>query len=183
MGRYIEFDKEAVLHRAMLVFWKKGYEAASIPDLLEAMDISRSSLSASTSKVELIKVGDIIGDLPVTTYQISHYPENNEIMSLYIGFNGKLKLSGKFIYYSIDDEVYGNEIMVTYEQDKDFPGNYIMDSYHLVRPERKLMLVFNKESDKMQFGQPGTDGEVELLIQNYMFQYTQSDVIDTAEFD
>ncbi len=44
MGRYKEFDKEAVLHKAMLVFWKKGYEATSIPDLLEAMDLSRSSL-------------------------------------------------------------------------------------------------------------------------------------------
>ena len=44
MGRYKGFDKEAVLHKAMLVFWKKSYEAASIPDLLEAMDLSRSSL-------------------------------------------------------------------------------------------------------------------------------------------
>ncbi|WP_284645533.1 TetR/AcrR family transcriptional regulator [Paenibacillus silviterrae] len=44
MGRYKEFDREAVLHKAMLVFWKKGYEAASIPDLLKAMDLSRSSL-------------------------------------------------------------------------------------------------------------------------------------------
>ncbi|MFC0215731.1 TetR/AcrR family transcriptional regulator [Paenibacillus chartarius] len=44
MGRHKEFDKEAVLHKAMLVFWKKGYEAASIPELLEAMELSRSSL-------------------------------------------------------------------------------------------------------------------------------------------
>jgi TetR/AcrR family transcriptional repressor of nem operon len=44
IGRTKEFDKDYVLHKAMLVFWEKGYEAASIPDLLNAMDISRSSL-------------------------------------------------------------------------------------------------------------------------------------------
>lgn len=44
MGRSKEFDREHVLHQAMLVFWKKGYEAASIPDLLNAMGLSRSSL-------------------------------------------------------------------------------------------------------------------------------------------
>lgn len=44
MGRLKEFDQEKVLHKAMLVFWEKGYEATSIPDLLNAMEISRSSL-------------------------------------------------------------------------------------------------------------------------------------------
>ncbi|MBG9453706.1 TetR family transcriptional regulator [Lysinibacillus sphaericus] len=44
MGRSKEFDKEHVLHKAMLVFWEKGYDATSIPDLLEAMALSRSSL-------------------------------------------------------------------------------------------------------------------------------------------
>lgn len=44
MGRSKEFDKAQVLHKAMLVFWEKGYEATSIPDLLKAMELSRSSL-------------------------------------------------------------------------------------------------------------------------------------------
>ncbi|WP_047154729.1 TetR/AcrR family transcriptional regulator [Aneurinibacillus tyrosinisolvens] len=44
MGRLKEFDKDAVLHKAMLVFWEKGYESTSIPDLIGSMGISRSSL-------------------------------------------------------------------------------------------------------------------------------------------
>ena len=44
IGRNKEFDREQVLHKAMLVFWEKGFEAASIPDLLQAMGLSRSSL-------------------------------------------------------------------------------------------------------------------------------------------
>ncbi|WP_145949288.1 TetR/AcrR family transcriptional regulator [Paenibacillus sp. Y412MC10] len=44
MGRTKEFDRDQVLRKAMTVFWKKGYEATSIPDLLEAMGLSRSSL-------------------------------------------------------------------------------------------------------------------------------------------
>ncbi|MBP1894034.1 MULTISPECIES: TetR/AcrR family transcriptional regulator [Paenibacillus] len=44
MGRTKEFDREQVLRKAMIVFWEKGYEGASIPDLLQSMGISRSSM-------------------------------------------------------------------------------------------------------------------------------------------
>ncbi|WPP39351.1 TetR/AcrR family transcriptional regulator [Paenibacillus hunanensis] len=44
MGRTKEFDHEEVLHAATLVFWQKGYEATSMAELLQAMNISRSSM-------------------------------------------------------------------------------------------------------------------------------------------
>ncbi|MNJ43007.1 HTH-type transcriptional repressor ComR [compost metagenome] len=44
MGRAKEFEREHALERAMYVFWSKGYEGASIPDLIQHMGISRSSL-------------------------------------------------------------------------------------------------------------------------------------------
>lgn len=44
MSREKEFDKGKALHQAMLVFWRKGYNATSVPDLLQAMKLSRSSL-------------------------------------------------------------------------------------------------------------------------------------------
>lgn len=43
MGRPVEFDRDVVLERAMQVFWAKGYKATSLQDLLQAMNLSKSS--------------------------------------------------------------------------------------------------------------------------------------------
>ncbi len=43
MARPREFDREEVLQKALYTFWKKGYEATTLPDLLESMGINRSS--------------------------------------------------------------------------------------------------------------------------------------------
>jgi TetR/AcrR family transcriptional repressor of nem operon len=47
MSRHQEFDYDEVLYGAMKVFWKKGYEATSISDLLKATGLSKSSLYAT----------------------------------------------------------------------------------------------------------------------------------------
>lgn len=44
MARPKEFDPEQVLDKAMEVFWRKGYEATSIEDLVTRMGINRGSL-------------------------------------------------------------------------------------------------------------------------------------------
>ncbi|MBW2405490.1 MAG: TetR/AcrR family transcriptional regulator [Deltaproteobacteria bacterium] len=44
MARAKEFDREVVLERAMRFFWEQGYEAASMRDLLDVMEIGRQSL-------------------------------------------------------------------------------------------------------------------------------------------
>lgn len=44
MARTKEFDRAQVLHKAMLLFWEKGYDGTSMADLLETMGISRSSM-------------------------------------------------------------------------------------------------------------------------------------------
>ena len=44
MARPKEFDSDEALHKAMEVFWSRGYEAASIQDLVKHMGINRQSL-------------------------------------------------------------------------------------------------------------------------------------------
>lgn len=44
VGRPLEFDPDAALDAAMQVFWSNGYEHTSVHTLLNAMDISKSSL-------------------------------------------------------------------------------------------------------------------------------------------
>jgi AcrR family transcriptional regulator len=53
-GRPREFDRDKGLQNAMMVFWRKGYNATSIPDLCKAIGISAPSLYAAFgSKEEL----------------------------------------------------------------------------------------------------------------------------------
>lgn len=44
MGRPRQFDEEDVLDRAMELFWRQGYAATSLQELLDHMGISRQSL-------------------------------------------------------------------------------------------------------------------------------------------
>ncbi|MFB7667412.1 TetR/AcrR family transcriptional regulator [Kitasatospora sp. NPDC056138] len=47
MGRPRTFDEEAILDRAMLLFWRKGYEATSMNDLVEELRLGRGSIYAA----------------------------------------------------------------------------------------------------------------------------------------
>ncbi|MEU7337898.1 TetR/AcrR family transcriptional regulator [Streptomyces sp. NPDC007074] len=54
MARTKEFDPDAVLQSALELFWRRGYEATSMADLVEHLEIGRASIYATFgSKHEL----------------------------------------------------------------------------------------------------------------------------------
>lgn len=47
MPRPIEFDRSKAMNRAIAMFWRQGYQATCIADLLQTMEIGRSSFYAA----------------------------------------------------------------------------------------------------------------------------------------
>lgn len=51
-GRPRQFNLDEVLDKAMVVFWRRGYEGATLPELTEAMGINRPSMYAAFGNKE-----------------------------------------------------------------------------------------------------------------------------------
>ena len=64
MARPAEFDRTKALEAAMKLFWARGYSNTSLPDLLAAMGIARSSFYASfkTKRALFIECLELFGD-------------------------------------------------------------------------------------------------------------------------
>src|SRR3984957_21181369 len=54
IGRPRKFAREAALHAAMLVFWRKGFAATSMNALCDAMDVRSPSLYAAFGSKEAL---------------------------------------------------------------------------------------------------------------------------------
>jgi len=58
-GRPIEFDRNVALEEAMQLFWTRGYEATSLPQLLERMGIARSSFYHAFGSKQALFLGAV----------------------------------------------------------------------------------------------------------------------------
>jgi len=56
LGRPRAFDRDAALHDAMLIFWRKGFLSTSMNDLCEAMGIRSPSLYAAFGSKESLYI-------------------------------------------------------------------------------------------------------------------------------
>jgi AcrR family transcriptional regulator len=54
MGRPRSFHIDRALDRALVVFWRKGYEGASLSDLTKALGVNRPSLYAAFGDKEAL---------------------------------------------------------------------------------------------------------------------------------
>lgn len=74
-GRPPTIDRVAALDAAMLTFWEKGYEGASLTDLTVAMQLSRPSLyatfgdKAALFEAGLIRYSETIGSAPIAAFE------------------------------------------------------------------------------------------------------------------
>jgi AcrR family transcriptional regulator len=73
LGRPRAFDADKALDHAMQVFWRKGYEGASLSDLTKAMGINRPSLYAAFGGKEALfrKVLDRYAEGPANYVRIA----------------------------------------------------------------------------------------------------------------
>ena len=96
-GRPLSFDRDAALERAMLTFWRHGYETTSITDLTAAMGISTPSLySAFGDKRRLFMEATQLyaGDREATAKAIDGAPTAREaarkmLAGAVVGYTGE----------------------------------------------------------------------------------------------
>lgn len=99
MAREKQFDEAVVVGRAMQVFWRHGYEATSVEQLVEATGINRGSLYATFGDKHALFVAALsMYDDRNRRHRLavleSTYPPREAIRQLFLAFTTQLCVPG-----------------------------------------------------------------------------------------
>ena len=92
-GRPASIDKMSVLDAAIMTFWEKGYEGASLTDLTQTMKISRPSLysgfgdKADLFDAALVRYAKTIGSVPLVAFE--EEPEIYKAVHIFLSASAK----------------------------------------------------------------------------------------------
>ena len=75
-GRPRQFDPDQAVQRAMQIFWTRGYQGTSLPDLLDATQLSRGSLYAAFGDKHGVPSGE--ASLPAATAHVVDSPMHEQ---------------------------------------------------------------------------------------------------------
>lgn len=129
-----------------------------------------------------IKEGTSIAGLTVTKVETSPAtPMNKELYvdRAYLDFSGQLEVQGTFRYFPQESEVLGGEILFQVDKNVSFPRMKVSDNDSYARPDQ-IVLQFQNESEKGNFGSPGSEGKATLILSDFKIRFEQSDIKDTA---
>jgi AcrR family transcriptional regulator len=96
-GRPLSFDRDEALHRAMIVFWRHGFEATSLAELTAAMGVTPPSIYAAfgdkkqlfLEAVALYLSGPITSDSIITDAATAREAASGLLEAAAIGFTGR----------------------------------------------------------------------------------------------
>lgn len=130
MPRIKLFDEQAVLEKAMQLFWKQGYHATSIQDLVDYLGINRASLYDTYG-----------GKKPLFYRAFQHYRQSNvQGISTFLGRHSNVKAGFRAMFQAAIEESVS---------DKDRKGCFVVNATTELVPgdeELEKILIANKKA-------------------------------------
>jgi hypothetical protein len=121
------------------------------------------------------KTGDYISGLKIMSVNINSDTGENYNYNASISFKGEVTLTGKFKYYQHDPFLNNNICFYADESSKDKLPRLIQD-------KRYTWFCFNNQDKaKQDFNIPGSEGNVEIVIDEYKINFGPGETWNTAK--
>lgn len=127
MARTLEFNQQEAVRKAMEVFWKKGYNGASMRDLADAMQINPSSLYNTIGDKRQLFVRCIEDYTQGRLHDLKTHVDN---------FKSPLKALVSIINESVNTILYSNNSCLA-----------IKTTFELAATDQDVQNILKKESD------------------------------------